>query len=302
MRPQGCSAQQLMAHFRISHDDMHPRTVERKMKLMLGPGGGSFRRRNTVAGALIRGDRQQRRAWSVRKRYPHKVIMRADAMSIAFPERAAGGPRRSPRVWRRRGETWRPWACKTARTNYHVPKVWVITGLFRTRVRSHGLWGATCRAQVSDTHKACDVTHFMRTVAVPQLKADGHLGPNSDRVKLIPAEFDGGKPFQAEESRLCYDRNGIVQEPLPPRSGDVAPIEHLNALIKKRVNNDLALRFPTGLVRNRDNLRRFKTFVKRSLAKHTRKNQELSQKLKNIVNSVPSRNRRLLDRNGGPIC
>ena len=88
---------------------------------------------------------------------------------------------------------------------------------------------------------------------------------------------------------------------LPPRSGDLAVIEHLNGHIKRRVNADLAKKFPTGLIRNKKNIKRWKNYVKKSITKHTRNTNELKAYCKSLVNAVKGKNQLLVQRNGGPL-
>lgn len=295
----GCSAKHLMAHFKLTEDDVSEKTIQRRMGEWLGPTGGARVRCESAVGALNKEDWQQRCEWAeIGKTL--RILARMDAFGMRFPERNSGGPPRSRLVWIRRSERWKHWACKVAPVKgFHVPVAWIINCIVRTKKRSNGRWGAVGCAELSltNTNNETDVVGFVRRKLARLLRDEGY----GDRERPLPIETDSGKPFVSDEAEACYKRNNLRCVPLPKRSPDLAVIENFNGWLKKRIAKDVMKRFPNGLTRNKRNIRLWKKCVSKSVNKHTRKKKELTDYLGNLVNCIPKRKRLVLKAKGGPF-
>ena len=126
-------------------------------------------------------------------------------------------------------------------------------------------------------------------------------GPRA-RKYTIPVEVDNGGPFNSDKAEACYKRNHMRVKALAKYSPDSAIIENSNGWLKRRIAKDVMKRFPNGLARNKRNLRLWKTCVQRSIVKHTRKNEECSKYLRNLIRSVPRRKAAIIASGGGPFA
>ena len=169
--------------------------------------------------------------------------------------------------------------------------------LMRTATRSHNLYDAYVSGELFRKHTSKEVKWYTRNILCRKLR---HEYP--DRSKPFLFRVDGGNPFNSKTTVECYENNNIERVTgLPARSGDYFPIENLNRLIKKLVNEDLARKWPNGLRRTKANYARFFNFTQKSIKKHTRNTKELKGKVRGFINSMIKRQQKMIQSRGGPI-
>lgn len=300
-KPGGVTPEAIMAHFKLDPEEISARTVRRRMIGWLGEGGVAAVRQTACAGAINKRDRRQRLAWA-QAGQKGRVIVRMDATKVVFPDRNGSGVRKSRRVYRKKNEKFKRWAMQ-AKSDYPGPHVWIINGIVRTRTRSNNMWGAEACSEMSRTHNSQDVIHYTNGKLARKLRQMGY-STAAGRQAAIPAELDGGKPFQSVAAKRAYASRNLSHEAykLYPRSGDTAIIENFNGWLKRRIYIDLARKYPNGLQRTKRNFTKFSNFVKKSIKKHSdNKQHELQKYLKKLVNSVQPRLRRLVASGGATV-
>jgi hypothetical protein len=239
-RPQGVTAKELKRRLALP---CGVRTVQRTLRT-----AGLHYRNRVRKSSVSSSDVEGRLAWA--KAHKHftwrSVRCFADGKYFRFPLAEYGG-RKSAKVWVRKGERYEAWA-STPRAAMKAPGVHILGTIIK---QGHGY-----------VFKATPYKHMCGETCVALLR---RLWTASRVPRGSVIQVDGDSAFQCAYTGQWYASRGIAQVRIPPRSPDVAIVEHVWADVSKRL--DLACAKSTkwkfGAKKTVGNLRAWQALVLR---------------------------------------
>jgi hypothetical protein len=255
------------------------RTIQRA--IVKTTGLKSFMRR--VKACANPADARSRLAWAKgHVGYPfRKIHMWMDAKFFRMP--LVCTQVRSTRVWRYFREGLHEWAVRASRT-LKSPGVHVLAGI------SLAKGGRVLFAKVYTKMNSQTAVRMLTSAIHPALKR------NFPTRRTFTIQMDGEPAFRSARFEGEMSRRHLRKFRIPPRSGDLAPIENAWGLVIKMLEKIITTtrKWRRGVKNNEHNRRAWSQLVVKTIKKLPAKT------ITNIIKSMPQRVAEVIDNRGGP--